>query len=87
MQPDDDSFRGQIEALDIAESFSRAHRFDANETDKHLPVEMLARMRQGMQPTVHRVQKRTKRRYTIETGTFTTQSRDIIAALVVTRIE
>lgn len=80
------SFRAMIEALEVGETFSRAHRFDGNEVMKDVPMQYLRGLRDGTNRTVHLVQHRTGRRFTIETGEFRTQSRDIIACLAVTRM-
>jgi len=79
------SFRAQIEALDVGETFSRAQRYDADETLKDVPTEAMRALRLGMQPTVFRIARRTGRKYTIETGEWRTQSRDIVACLAITR--
>lgn len=81
------SIRAQIEALENGETFARAVRFDADTTQKDVPAEVLRSMRLATQPTVHRIEQRTGAKYTIETGEWRTQSRDIIACLAVTRTE
>lgn len=81
------SFRAQIEALDVGATFARAARFDADETQKDIPAAALQSMRLGMQATVYRIEKRTGNKYTIETGEWRTQSRDIIICLAVTRTQ
>lgn len=81
------SYRAQIEALEIGESFARAVRFDADATLKDTPTEVLRKLRLAIQPTVFRINQRTGYAYTIETGEFRTASRDIIACLAVTRTE
>jgi uncharacterized lipoprotein NlpE involved in copper resistance len=81
------SHRAQIEALEIGESFARAVRFDADQTLKDTPVKVLRGMRLAMQPTAYHITQRTGAKYTIETGEFRTQSRDVIACLVITRTE
>lgn len=81
------SYRAQIEGLEVGESFARAIRFDADETLKDIPAEQMRAMRLGMQPTVYRIQQRTGFRYTIECGEFRTQSRDIVACMAITRVE
>lgn len=79
------SIRALVEALDVGETFPRAQRFDADETLKNAPTEALRAMRLSMQATVHRITERTGNKYTIESGEFRTQSRDIMAVLCVTR--
>lgn len=81
------SIRALIEALDVDETFARAKRFDADETQKDVPVAALRAMRLSLQGTVHRISERTGNRYTIESGEFRTSSRDIMAVLTVTRVE
>lgn len=80
------SFRAQIEALEVGDTFSRAQRFDGNEVTKDVPLRFLRGVRDAMQPTVFRIQQRTGQTYRIESGEFRTQTRDIIACLAVTRI-
>lgn len=80
------SIRAQIEALDVGETYSRAQRFDADTTLKAAPVEAMRAMRLSMQATVFRIGERTGNKYTIESGEFRTQSRDVMACLCITRI-
>ena len=87
VRDDPPSIRAQIEALDVGESFARAARFDGDTTLKDTPHTVLEGMRSSMQATVHRIAARTGYEYKIETGEFRTQSRDIIACLVVTRMD
>jgi len=82
---DQSSYRAQIENLAVGESFARAARFDGNAVGKDALAEVSRALRMAVQPTVHRVSKRTGQEYTIEAGEFRTASRDIITAIVVTR--
>jgi hypothetical protein len=81
------SYRAQIEALEVGECIMRGARFDADETLKHIPREYLRTLRLGMQPTVHRIQDRTGRKFSVETFEGRTSSRDIAAVLMITRTE
>lgn len=81
------SARALIEDLDIGQTYSKAHRFDANVTEKSVPRDVLRLMRQNIQATVHRISLRTGQRFTIETVEAVTHSRDILAIVAVTRTD
>jgi hypothetical protein len=82
---DTPSIRSLVEALDVGETFARAIRFDADETQKDVPLDALRALRLSTQATVHRISQRTGNNYTIESGEFRTTSRDIMACLCITR--
>lgn len=78
------SFRAQIDALEIGDTFPRAQRFDGD-VAKGVAPDVVRSLRLSLQPTVHRIQQRTGKKFTIEGGEFRTQSRDFIVCVAVTR--
>ena len=83
---DNPSMRAQIDSLAVGESYSRASRLDGDTATKLQIGAVLRGFRQTMRPTAFRITQRTGKVFTIETGDFRTESRDMILCIVVTRL-
>jgi hypothetical protein len=81
------SIRQQIASLGEGESFSRCERLDYDRLTKESLIKAIATLRNSTQAAMRRAASDTGNIFTIETGDFWTRSRDLILAVVVTRVE
>lgn len=81
------SIRHQIASLNAGESFSRCERLDYERLTKDGLIKAIATLRNTTQAAMRRAANDTGNIFTIETGDFWTRSRDLILAVVVTRVE